>query len=177
MLVLVNALNESGQIEIILAEQQAHRMYPPHPGGVLVGAGISQLHYTMFPDGLTQIPKPVHKPLAMVRSYIVKTLVSNQLLYRLQILHRRTAGHQLIEDWVQLLIDKRTALQQDFANGQHLAFGQLVFGGFLQTVAIRLSVIDQIRASPKVVAPQGFEVSLDRFLGYPKLHRTALLVQ
>ena len=53
----------------------------------------------------------------------MKALVADEFLYRLQVLHRGAAGHQLVQDGVQLRLRKSAAFQQDFANCQHLAFG------------------------------------------------------
>lgn len=42
--ILVNALNERSQIEIILTEQDAHRLNGAHTGLAVMGAAVGNLH-------------------------------------------------------------------------------------------------------------------------------------
>ena len=56
VLVLVDALDECRQIEIILAEQNAHRLNGAHTGLAVVGAAVSNFHQIVVFHRRTDIP-------------------------------------------------------------------------------------------------------------------------
>ena len=117
VLLLVDALDEGGQVKIVLAEQDAHRLHPAVFGRAVVGANIVHLENLVVPDGLAELPQLVHELFAVVGRHIVEPLVADQLLHGLQVLGRRAAGHQLVQNRVQLRLHKRAALEQNLAHG------------------------------------------------------------
>lgn len=106
----------------------------------------------------------------------MEPLIADEFLHRLQVLHRGTAGYQLVQDGVQLRFGKSAAFQQDFTDCQHLAFGQPCFGGLFQLILVRFPVILQIVTLPGIVGPQDFQVPLKAFFAHFKPVRHGFFV-
>ena len=122
--ILVNALNERSQIEIILTEQDAHRLNGAHTGLAVMGAAVGNLHNIVifycradFPQALDELP-------AVLRLNVMETLIADEVFHLIQPVQRGAHPHQLVENGEHFLLDHGTAFQQNLAYRQNLAAGE-----------------------------------------------------
>lgn len=79
MLILVDALNKRRQIEIILTEQDAHRLNGAHTGLAIVGAAVGNLHNIVIFYCRTDVPQALDKLPAMLRLNVMETLIADEV--------------------------------------------------------------------------------------------------
>ena len=106
----------------------------------------------------------------------MECLVANQLLHQLLVFHGHAAGNQPVQHVHHLFFHECPALQQDFAQGQCLAVGQLHLAELFHTVALAVPVIvDGIDIS-RILRLQLQEIAdiVDISLDAPLIHPVSL---
>lgn len=100
----------------------------------------------------------------MVRFYIVKFLVGNQIFNRLLVFRRHASFHQLLQQGKHLLLPHGAALQQNLADSQNLAVVQILVKPVLQIVTFFLSVAANLLPQPllRQKALQRLDISKNR---------------
>lgn len=80
MLILVDALDERCQIEIILTEQDAHRLNGAHTGLAVVGAAVGNFHNIVIFYCRADVPQALNELPAMLRLNVMEALIADKSL-------------------------------------------------------------------------------------------------
>ena len=174
----VNVLNKSGQIKVVFRKQQAHRLEPSLL--VLAPLGmVGNFGHRTAPDGLSQSPEALRKPLSMVRFDIIKPLICQDLFQKFSALRRCAAVKQFVQDRVHLCLRHGAAVQQDLAYCQQLPAGEEGLGGRGQLISLLLCVVQDFpgRILPGKKIAQTINVPLDAALVDSKAGRSLFLLQ
>ena len=124
MLILVDAFDERRQIEIILAEQDAHRLNGAHTSLAVVGAAVGNFHNIVIFYCRADLPQALDKLPAMLRLNVMEAFVADEVFDLIQSVQRGAHLHQLVQNGEHLLLDHGAAFQQDLAHCQNLAAGE-----------------------------------------------------
>ena len=124
VLVLVDAFDERRQIEIILAEQDAHRLDGAHTGLAVVGTAVGNFHDIVIFYCRADLPQALDKLPAMLRLNVMEAFVADEVFDLIQSVQRGAHLHQLVQNGEHLLLDHGAAFQQDLAHCQNLAAGE-----------------------------------------------------
>ena len=124
MLILVDALDERSQIEVILTEQDAHRLNGAHTGLAVMGAAVGNFHNIVIFYCRTDLPQAFNKFPAMLWLNVMEAFVADEIFDLIQSVQRGAHLHQLVQNGEHLLLDHGAALQQDLAHCQNLAAGE-----------------------------------------------------
>ena len=179
MLILVDAFDERRQIEIILAEQDAHRLDGAHSGLAAMRATVGDLHQVVIFYRRTDLPQAFNKFPTMLRLNVMEAFVADEVFHLIQTVQRRAGQNQLVQNRKHFLLDHGAAFQQNFADGQNLTARQKARQGIIQQIAAFGGVIQNLPARlavSKVVA-QRVEVSLDSLFTDSKAISGLLFVQ
>ena len=122
--ILVNALNERSQIEVILTEQDANRLNSAHTGLAVMGAAVGNFHNIVIFYCRTNLPQTLDKLPAMLRLNVMEAFVADEIFDLIQPIQRGAHLHQLVQNREHLLLDHGAALQQDLAHCQNFAAGE-----------------------------------------------------
>ena len=141
MLILVDAFDERRQIEIILAEQDAHRLDGAHTSLVIVGAAVGNLHNIVIFYCRTDFPQALDKLPAMLRLNVMEAFVADEVFDLIQPIQRCTGPDQLVQNREHLLLDHGAALQQDLAHCQNFAAGEKARKRVIQQIAALCGVV------------------------------------
>ena len=141
MLILVDALNERSQIEVILTEQDANRLNSAHTGLAVVGAAVGNFHNIVIFYCRADLPQALDKLPAMLRLDIVKTFVADEVFDLIQPIQRCASPDQLVQNREHLLLDHGAAFQQDLAHCQNLAAGEEAGKRVIQQIAALCGVV------------------------------------
>lgn len=141
VLVLVDALDERRQIEIILAEQDAHRLNSAHTGLAVVGTAVSNFHQVMVFDSGSNLPQAFNELSAMLWLNVMETLIADEVFDLIQPIQRCASPDQLVQNREHLLLDHGAALQQDLAHCQNLAAGEEARKRVIQQIAALCGVV------------------------------------
>ena len=120
----VNAAQICGQIEIILSEQDAHRLNGTHTGLAVVGAAVGNFHDIVIFYCCADLPQALDKLPAMLRLNIMEALIADEVFNLIQPIQRCASPNQLVQNREHLLLDHGAAFQQDLAHCQNFAAGE-----------------------------------------------------
>ena len=76
--------------------------------------------------------------------HIVILFVGNQIAHHTLVFLGHTALYKLVQNRIQLLLGEGTTFQQNFQHGKYFLITQHLPDGWLQAVALHLTVVDQI---------------------------------
>ena len=124
VLVLVDALDERCQIEIILTEQDAHRLNGAHTGLAVMGAAVGNLHNIVIFYCRADLPQALDELPAVLRLNVMEALIADEVFDLIQPIQRGAHLHQLVQNGEHFLLDHGTAFQQNLAYRQNLAAGE-----------------------------------------------------
>ena len=122
--ILVDAFDERRQIEIILAEQDAHRLNGAHTSLAVVGAAVGNFHNIVIFYCRADLPQALNKLPAMLRLNVMEAFVADEVFDLIQPVQRCTGPDQLVQNGEHFLLDHGAAFQQDLAHCQNLAAGE-----------------------------------------------------
>ena len=124
VLILVDTLDERSQIEVILTEQDAHRLNGTHTSLAIVGAAVGNFHNIVIFYCRTDLPQAFNKFPAMLRLNVMEALIADEVFDLIQPIQRCASPNQLVQNREHLLLDHGAALQQDLAHCQNFAAGE-----------------------------------------------------
>ena len=141
VLILVDAFDERRQIEIILTEQDAHRLNGAHTGLAVMGAAVGNFHNIVIFYCRADVPQTLNKLPAMLRLNVMEALVADEVFDLIQPIQRGAHPHQLVQNREHLLLDHGTAFQQNLAYRQNLAAGEEAGKRIIQQIAALCGVV------------------------------------
>ena len=141
MLILVDAFDERRQIEIILAEQDAHRLNSAHTGLAVMGAAVGNFHNIVIFYCRTNLPQTLDKLPAMLRLDIVKTFVADEVFDLIQPVQRCASLDQLVQNRKHFLFYHGSAFQKNLAHCQNFAAGEEARKRIIQQIATLCGVV------------------------------------
>jgi len=141
VLILVDALNKRRQIEIILAEQDAHRLNGAHAGLAIMGAAVGNFHNIVIFYCRADVPQTLNKLPAMLRLNVMEALVADEVFHLIQPVQRGAHLHQLIQNGEHFLLDHGAAFQQNLAHCQNLAAGKKARKRVIQQITAFCGVV------------------------------------
>ena len=141
MLILVDALDERCQIEIILTEQDAHRLNGAHTGLAVMGAAVGNLHNIVIFYCRADVPQAFNELPAMLRLNVMEALVADKVFDLIQAIQRGAHPHQLVQNGEHFLLDHGAAFQQNLAHCQNFAAGEEAGKRVIQQIAALCGVV------------------------------------
>ena len=141
MLILVDAFDERRQIEIILAEQDAHRLNGAHTGLAVVGTTVRNFHNIVIFYCRTDLPQALDKLAPVLRLNIMEAFVANEVFHLIQPVQRCAGQNELVQNREHLFLDHGAAFQQNLAYCQNLAAGQETRQRIIQQIAALCGVV------------------------------------
>ena len=141
VLILVDAFDERRQIEIILAEQDAHRLNSAHTGLAVVGAAVGNFHNIVIFYCRADLPQALNELPAVLRLNVMEAFVADEVFHLIQPVQRGAHLHQLVQNGEHFLLDHGTALQQNLAYRQNLAAGEEAGKRVIQQIAALCGVV------------------------------------
>ena len=141
MLILVDALDERCQIEIILTEQDAHRLNGAHTALAVMGAAVGNFHNIVIFYCRADLPQALNELPAVLRLNVMEAFVADEVFHLIQPVQRGAHLHQLVQNGEHFLLDHGAALQQDLAHCQNLAAGEEARKSVIQQIAALCGVV------------------------------------
>ena len=139
--ILVDAFDERRQIEIILAEQDAHRLNSAHTGLAVMGAAVGNFHNIVIFYCRADLPQALDKLPAMLRLNVMEAFVADEVFDLIQPIQRCASQNQLVQNREHFLLDHGAAFQQNLAYCQNLAAGEKSRKRVIQQIAALCGVV------------------------------------